>query len=84
MINCEHNDFDEYFGKCQDCQADRKQVIADEFRNELQAVYGKMQQALGIESGDIAPEQFFDLEQREIELASVIGQWLNSVYESEE
>ena len=84
MNNCKHYDFDEYFGKCSDCGATRQQVLADEFRNELQVVYGKMLSTLGIETGDIAPEQAIQLEQKELELAEVVSNWLDNRYESEE
>ena len=81
MSNCNHENFDEYFGKCSHCNAPRKQVIAEEFRNELQAVYGKMQEVLGIETGDIAPEQAVELEQKEIALADAVSAWLESAIE---
>jgi len=82
-MKCEHGNFDEYFGKCTDCNATREQVLADEFRNELQAVYGKMLQSLGIETGDIEPLMYAQLEEKETALASVVGSWLDNRYESE-
>jgi len=77
MTECKHNDFDEYFGKCSDCNATRQVVLRDEFINELQLVYGKLQDTLGI-SGDIAPEQVAELENKQHELATVVSKWLDS------
>lgn len=82
MSICQHEEFDEYFGKCTDCGAEWQEVIAEQFKTELQQVYGKMQQALGIESGDIAPEQFVELEQKETALASVVSKWLEAGLEN--
>ena len=76
-MTCKHNDFDEYFGKCSDCNATRQAVLHDEFINELQAVYGKLQDTLGI-SGDIAPDQLTELENKQHELAKVVSEWLDS------
>ena len=83
MNNCEHEDYDDYFEKCNDCGADRVTVIADEFKNEIQAVYGKMQEVLGIDSGDIAPEQLDALTEAENTLADVVSKWLNSAMDRE-
>lgn len=83
-MKCLHEDFDEYFGKCTECQATRKQVIAEQFINELQPIYGDLQRALGIESGDIAPETMMALGEAENALAMVVGEWLDNRYEREE
>ena len=83
MSNCKHNDFDEYFGVCSECKATRQEVLVDEFKNELQTVYGKMLKSLGIESGDVSPEQAIVFEQQEKALASTTANWLNNLYESE-
>lgn len=77
MSKCEHNDFDEYFGVCVDCKATRQQVIAENIINELQGIYSKIQDALGIENGDIAPEQLIELEQAQDKLALVASTWLD-------
>lgn len=82
-MKCEHLDFDEYFGQCVDCKATREEVLAGEFKNELQAVYGKMLDSVGLETGDIAPDQLVALETAENALASVVAGWINSSYEEE-
>ena len=78
MSKCEHVDFDEYFEKCPDCGIDLNDLIQENFRNELQEVYRNMQQALGIDTGDVAPEQLERLETKEQELAQVVADWLES------
>lgn len=84
MSKCNHDNFDEYFGKCTDCEASRETIIAEEFRVELEQVYSKMLEALGIETGDISPEQLVDIEQKEIALANSVSKWLDNRYESGE
>jgi hypothetical protein len=83
-MNCLHEDFNDYFGKCSDCGADRKQVIEEQFRAELQAVYTKMLEAFGIESGDIEPLLAIELEEKENQLADIVARWLNNRYEESE
>lgn len=75
---CLHADFDEYFGKCPDCDATRQEVIVDEFKDELQKVYGKLQEVLGIDSGDIDPLTHVELETAEDALADEVVSWLES------
>jgi hypothetical protein len=83
-MKCDHANFDEYFGKCTDCEASRKQVIAEQFVAELQPVYTKMLESLGIETGDIEPMQAVALEEKELALAEVVASWLDNRYEGEE
>lgn len=78
MSNCNHENYDEYFEKCTDCNASRQQVIADDFKNRLQAVYRDMQNTLGIDTGDIMPEQAVRLEEAENNIASAVSEWLES------
>jgi hypothetical protein len=80
-MTCEHTDFDEYFGTCPDCGASRTDVLHESFLNELQAVYAKMQDALGID-GDITPEQQNALEQVQNQHATIVAEWLNSSFEA--
>ena len=76
MKYCNHENFDEYFERCIDCNADRTQVIADSFRDSLQANYKNALDALGIKTGDIAPEQSFEIERLENELSIEVAKWL--------
>lgn len=80
-MNCLHEDFDEYFGVCTECNAPRKQVIAENFKNDLQAIYARQLEALGIETGDIAPETAIALERAENVLTDIVSQWLDNRYE---
>lgn len=76
MSKCEHANFDEYFDKCTDCDAPLEEVLQDEFKNELQAVYAKMQQALGIEHGDIPPDLAIELDEYQDKLEITVSKWL--------
>ena len=96
-MKCEHENYDDYLEKCSDrlfckyltlslernCNATIEQVLQDEFKNELQAVYGKMQQALGIEYGDIEPMQLVQLDEQENKLAVIVADWLVSARDKE-
>lgn len=79
MQTCTHADFDEYFGRCTECNADRKTVLMQEFKNELMPVYAKLQDALGL-TGDIAPDALAELETREDALADVVATWLDDQF----
>lgn len=83
MSRCEHNDFNDYFEKCFDCGATRVDVLAENFRDELQAVYGKMLKDLDISSGDIDPLTQDSMDKAEKTLAVIVAKWLDNRYESE-
>jgi hypothetical protein len=79
MQTCNHADFDEYFGVCTNCKATRKEVLQEEFKDELKPVYAKLQDALGL-PGDIAPETLAQLETAENALAEVVATWLDDQF----
>lgn len=84
MNPCNHVNFDEYFGKCTDCDATRTEVLADQFREELQNVYANMIEAIGLESGDIDPARKAQIDASETILATFVAEWLNERYETEQ
>lgn len=82
-MKCLHENFDDYFDKCTDCNATIEQVLQDEFKNELQTVFRKMQQALGIETGDIEPMQLAQLDEQSNKLAVTVADWLVSARDAD-
>lgn len=79
MSKCNHNNFDDYFDKCQDCEALLERVISDNFIDELQSVYKNILDELGIENGDIAPEQAIELNEKEQELSNIVAKWVSNL-----
>ena len=73
---CDHANFDEYFGKCSDCDASRADVLSEQFLVELQGVYQKMGEVIGI--GGLHKHK---LNSQELELAKMVGEWLSDLYE---
>lgn len=83
-MKCLHENYDEYFERCSDCNADTKIVVKDNFQQELQGVYSKMLQVMGELSGDIELLQLQAMTEAEDKLAEIVADWLVNKYEKEE
>lgn len=82
-MKCQHENYDDYFEVCTDCGADLEQIVQENFINELQTVYKKMQDVMGL-SGDIEPMQLAQLDEQQTKLARIVADWLISNLNKEE
>lgn len=82
--NCDHSNFDEYFGKCTDCNADRHAIIKENIITELQGVYEKQLEALGIGGGYLDKTEHPNMAKAEERFAEATASWIDHLYETVE
>jgi hypothetical protein len=84
MANCEHLDFNEYFGKCFECGADHEQVIKENVIMELHSMYERMLEVMGIGGGFLDSEKYPEMVKAENNYATATAKFINHLYETEE
>lgn len=84
MENCEHLDFDEYFGKCADCNANREDVIKENVLIELHNMYERMLEVMGVGGGYLDTKKYPEMAKAENDYATVTAEFINNLYETEE
>lgn len=81
---CDHANFNEYFGRCDDCNASREQVIKENLTNELQEVYTKILEVMGIGGGWLDHSEYPEMAKAQDVFTTKAAKWIDHLYETVE